>query len=149
MIHVESELKPAPVAERLIEKAGAAVLADQSKHGDLTVVLTGDAKLKKLNRQYLGIDAPTDVLSFPSAEVNPESRAAYLGDVLISIPRAKAQARAGGHPLESEVQLLVVHGVLHLLGYDHAQPAQRKRMWSAQTKVLGKLGLARIKISEK
>lgn len=148
MIHVESKLRRATVPEALIEKAGAAVLANQSKHGDLTVVLTGDAELRKLNREYLGIDATTDVLSFPAAEVNPESRAAYLGDVLISVPRAQAQARAAGHALESEVQLLVVHGVLHLLGYDHARPGQRARMWSVQAKVLGRLGLGGIRISE-
>ncbi len=148
MIHVESRLSRMPVPAGVIEKAGAAVLSDQSKDGEITVVLTGDAELRKLNREYLGINAATDVLSFPALEVNPENRSAYLGDVLISVPRAQAQARAGGHALESEVQLLVVHGVLHLLGFDHARPAQKRQMWSAQAKVLGRLGLAGIKISE-
>ena len=74
---------------------------------------------------YLGIDGPTDVLSFPASEMDPETGVHYIGDILISIPRAQAQADAAGHPLEAEVQLLVVHGVLHLLGHDHAQAEEK------------------------
>ena len=87
---------------------------------DMTIVLTDDAQLHELNREYLGVDAPTDVLSFPAAESDPETGTPYLGDILISIPRAKQQAEAAGHSVEDEVQLLVVHGTLHLLGHDHA-----------------------------
>ncbi len=148
MIHVESRELTLPFAKGLIEKAGMAALAQKSKNGELTVVLTGDGELRKLNREYLGIDAPTDVLSFPSSEIDPETRASYLGDVLISLQRAEAQAKAAGHPLEAEVQLLVIHGVLHLLGYDHARPEDKRRMWSAQAKALEQLGLAGIRISE-
>ncbi len=148
MIHIESAPGPSPVAAELIEKAAVEVLAHESAEGDLTVVLTGDQQLQELNRQYLGIDAPTDVLSFPAAEVDPDTRRAYLGDVLISVPRAKAQAEAAGHPLEAEVQLLVVHGSLHLLGYDHAEGEERKRMWSVQREVLERIGLAGITLSE-
>ncbi len=148
MIHVESRLGSLPVAKDLIEKAGAAALEQKSRGGELTVVLTNDQQLQELNREYLGIDAPTDVLSFPSSEIDPETRASYLGDVLISIQRAEAQAKTAGHPLEAEVQLLVVHGVLHLLGYDHRRAADKTRMWSAQAKALERLGLAGITISE-
>jgi probable rRNA maturation factor len=148
MIHVESNLGPSLVAAELLERAAAAVLAHESTQGDLTVVLTGDDQLQELNRQYLGIDAPTDVLSFPASEIDPDSRTAYLGDVLISIPRAEAQAEAAGHPLQSEVQLLVVHGVLHLLGFDHAGTEDRARMWSVQGEVLERIGLGGIRISE-
>jgi len=148
MIHVESRLGKLPVPKDLIEKAGSAALAQKSRDGELTVVLTSDEELKELNRRYLGIDAPTDVLSFPSSEIDPETRATYLGDVLISVARAQAQARTAGHPLEAEVQLLVVHGVLHLLGFDHRRTTDKARMWSAQTKALERLGLAGITISE-
>ena len=148
MIHVESDLRPSPVAAELIEGAAAAVLVHESTQGDLTIVLTDDDQLQQLNRKYLGIDAPTDVLSFPAAEMDPDSRRAYLGDVLISVPRAQAQAAAAGHPLESEVQLLAVHGVLHLLGFDHGQTEERARMWSVQNEVLGSIGLAGIRINE-
>ena len=94
------------------------------------------------------MDAATDVLSFPASESDPETGTPYLGDILISIPRATAQAQAAGHPVEDEVQLLVVHGTLHLLGHDHAEAEEKARMWRAQAEVLGRLGLADMKIQE-
>ena len=117
-------------------------------NADITIVLTDDAQLHELNRDYLGVDAPTDVLSFPASESDPETGAPYLGDILISIPRATQQAQAAGHPVEAEVQLLVVHGTLHLLGYDHAEAEEKARMWDAQADVLERLGLSRIKIQD-
>ena len=147
MIHIESEFT---VPNHLIERATSAVLEHQSQplDSELTVVLTDDARLKELNRDYLGIDAPTDVLSFPASETDPETGARYIGDLLISVPRAKSQAAAAGHPLESEVQLLVVHGVLHLLGHDHADPKEKAHMWKAQAEILERLGLGDIQIRE-
>jgi len=115
---------------------------------DMTIVLTDDAQLRELNREYLGVDAPTDVLSFPASEADPETGVSYLGDILISIPRAKQQAEAAGHPVEDEVQLLVVHGTLHLLGHDHATAAEKARMWKAQAEVMSGLGLSHIKIQD-
>ena len=115
---------------------------------DMTIVLTDDAQLHELNREYLGIDAPTDVLSFPAAEADPETGTPYLGDILISIPRARQQAEAAGHSLEAEVQLLVVHGTLHLLGHDHAAAREKARMWKAQAEVMSKLGLSHVKIQD-
>jgi probable rRNA maturation factor len=132
----------------MLERAALAVLAHQSTDGDLTIVLTDDAQLRELNRDYLGVDAPTDVLSFPASETDPETGRRYLGDILISVPRAEEQARAAGHPLEAEVQLLAVHGTLHLLGHDHAGAAEKARMWKAQAEVLERLGLSEIKIQE-
>jgi len=117
-------------------------------NADMTIVLTDDAQLQELNREYLGIDAPTDVLSFPAAEADPETGVPYLGDILISIPRAKQQAEAAGHSIEAEVQLLVVHGTLHLLGHDHASAGEKAIMWKAQAEVMSKLGLAHIKIQD-
>lgn len=105
-------------------------------------------RLQELNLNYLGIDAPTDVLSFPASETDPETGARYIGDILISIPRAQAQAESAGHPLEGEVQLLVVHGVLHLLGHDHANAEEKARMWKAQGEILEGLGLGNIQIRE-
>jgi len=107
---------------------------------ELTVVLSDDAQLHELNRQFLGIDAPTDVLSFPADELDPDSETLYLGDVLISYPRAKTQAAAGGHPVSAELQLLTAHGVLHLLGYDHASETDKAAMWAIQANILTRLG---------
>ena len=151
MIHIESSDGVKAVAPDLIRNAARAALDHQSAsaaNGDITVVLTDDAQLHELNRDYLEVDAPTDVLSFPASESDPETGARYLGDILISIPRAEAQAKAAGHPLESEVQLLVVHGVLHLLGHDHAEPGEKSKMWKAQDEILKSIGLAGIEIQE-
>src|SRR5215208_6268808 len=145
MIHIESEF---PSLNDLLERAANTALEQQAQSLDpeLSIILTDDARLHELNLNYLGVDAPTDVLSFPASETDPETGARYIGDILISIPRAQAQANTAGHPLESEVQLLVVHGVLHLLGHDHAQPPQKARMWKAQAATLKSLGLGDIQI---
>jgi probable rRNA maturation factor len=148
MIHIGFELEAPTISTRSIKQAAQTALKCQSAKGDLTIVLADDARLKKLNQDYLGIDATTDVLSFPASEADPETGATYLGDVLISIPRADEQAQLAGHSLESEIQLLVVHGVLHLLGYDHAGLEEKARMWKAQAEVLEGLGLSDIRILE-
>ena len=148
MVIVETRVEPIPVPAGLVEAAARETLLQQATAGELTVVLSTDEQLRQLNHQYLGIDASTDVLSFPAAESDPDTGATYLGDVIISVPQAAAQARAHGHPLESEVQLLVVHGVLHLLGHDHAATEEKVRMWSAQAEVLKRLGLQHITFRE-
>ena len=147
MINIESNV---PFSEKLLERAALATLTHESESLDceLSIVLTDDARLQELNRDYLGIDAPTDVLSFPASETDPETGARYIGDILISIPRAQSQADAAGHALESEVQLLVVHGVLHLLGHDHAEAEEKALMWKVQAETLESLGLGNIQIRE-
>ena len=134
----------------LLERAARFTLdlEPDSADADMTIVLTDDVQLHELNREYLGVDAPTDVLSFPASETDPETGAQYLGDIVISIPRAMLQAQAGGHPLEAEVQLLVVHGTLHLLGHDHAEAEEKSRMWQAQAEVMSRLGLSYVKIQD-
>ncbi len=107
---------------------------------DVTLVISGDEEIHALNRQFLGNDAPTDVLSFPADEVDPESGQPYLGDVIISYPRAAEQARQGGHSVQDEIRLLAIHGMLHLLGYDHADDEQRQQMWDVQDDILNSLG---------
>ena len=134
----------------LLERAARLTLDHESAPPDaeMTIVLTDDAQLHELNFEYLGVDAPTDVLSFPASESDPETGQTYVGDILISIPRAAQQAEAAGHPLEAEVQLLVVHGTLHLLGHDHAGADEKTRMWNAQGDVMSQLGLAHVKIQD-
>jgi probable rRNA maturation factor len=126
----------------ILERAAKATLLQQSApDADLTLVLTGDSQIQILDRDFLGKDAPTDVLSFPASETDPETGRPYLGDVIISVPRAEAQAIAAGHSLEAELSLLVVHGVLHLLGHDHGIAEEKKHMWAAQADVLVQLGI--------
>ena len=147
MITIESKYD---FPSSLIERAVHTALTHQkeSLDMDLSVVLTGNRRLHKLNRDYLGVDAPTDVLSFPASESDPETGARYIGDILISVPYAAKGAKQAGHPLESELQLLVVHGVLHLLGHDHAKLKEKAKMWKAQAEILESLGLGDIQIRE-
>jgi probable rRNA maturation factor len=142
--------------DETLETAGALTYVDQTAleraaqltlrragidaNSEAVIVVSDDAHLQALNRQFLGVDAPTDVLSFPGGDTDPDSDALYLGDVIISLPRAQAQAAASGHPLRDELQLLVVHGMLHLLGYDHAEESEKAEMWGIQTAILEDLG---------
>jgi len=124
----------------ILERAAMAALVQQSApDADLTLVLTSDTQIQILDRDFLGKDAPTDVLSFPASETDPETGRLYLGDIVISVPRAEAQSITAGHSLEAELSLLVVHGVLHLLGHDHAGVEEKARMWAAQSEVLTRL----------
>lgn len=112
---------------------------------ELAVLVTGDDALRELNRRHRGEDVPTDVLAFPNEAqgpfVDPPGLPHYLGDVIVSFPRAKVQATRAGNELSAELQLLVVHGVLHLLGYDDQMEPERARMWRAQQAVLDALGV--------
>ena len=132
------KVKPA-----LLRKTARATLDQQRvKHRvELTIVITGNAQLRALNRTFREVDAPTDVLAFATTDhLQPDTL--YLGDVVISYPTAKEQAKAASHPVEAEVQLLVVHGVLHLLGHDHYTEAEKNVMWKAQAATLKKIGAA-------
>jgi probable rRNA maturation factor len=105
----------------------------------VTIRVASDIELADLNRRFRRIPRATDVLSFPSGEVDPDSGRIYLGDIVLSLPRAKAQARRAGHSLEREVLLLIVHGMLHLFGFDHNSAARKRKMWMEQAKILARL----------
>ncbi|MGC9469667.1 MAG: rRNA maturation RNase YbeY [Anaerolineae bacterium] len=108
---------------------------------EVVVVLTDDAALEDLNRRFRGVPRPTDVLAFADDTRGPLSGGIsgfprYLGDVVISVDRARAQAEAVGGSLSDELQVLTVHGVLHLLGHDHARKQEKERMWAIQSEIL-------------
>jgi probable rRNA maturation factor len=129
-----------PLAERLREIARA-VLRHEGRQGELTLVVTDDEGIRALSRDFLGLDVPTDVLSFGAQEesgpfVSAPEAGSYLGDVIVSYPRAVEQAQEQGHSTEQELSLLIVHGVLHLLGYDHADDAEKAVMWARQDAIL-------------
>lgn len=126
----------------LSQAAKATLAAIPSRtQDDITLVLSNDAQIRSLNRQFRGLDSPTDVLSFNIDELNPQSGRKYLGDVVISLQRAQEQAAAAAHPLDAELALLTVHGILHLCGYDHQQPADQAQMWALQKTILASLGI--------
>jgi probable rRNA maturation factor len=128
-----------------LELASSAVLTahDVQPGTGVSVVIASDDFVRDLNLQYRRIDAPTDILSFPADEppVELENEPPYLGDLVIAYPYAAAQAMRLGHKLEDSLGLLVVHGTLHLLGYEHDTPANRAEMWAAQETALKTLGI--------
>lgn len=151
MIHIKLNSRSKFALDgKLVRQAAKLTLqqAASDPQSDLTIFLTDDHQLQVLNLQFLGIDRPTDVLSFPSGEADPQTGKVYLGDVIISQEQAAIQSEKSGHPVSSEIQLLTVHGILHLLGFDHDNPNDKKRMWQIQEKVLEKLGLPGLFIQE-
>ena len=111
----------------------------------LAVLIVDDDEIRRMNHQFLGLDEPTDVLSFPDEVddfVQGLSEEHLLGDIAISLPTATRQATAVGHPLESELAHLLTHGILHLCGYDHVTNADdESRMRSREEHYLGDLGV--------
>jgi probable rRNA maturation factor len=132
-------------ATKLVEAAQKTLQYEGvERTASLSLLLTGDEELQRLNRQFRGEDKPTDVLSFPAGETAGATLGElgeYLGDIAISVPTALRQAQQGGHKLEAELLLLTVHGVLHLLGHDHATEVEREKMWGAQGEILMQLGV--------
>lgn len=99
----------------------------------LSIVIVSDRAMRDYNKRFHHVNAPTDVLSFPSAMGED-----YLGDIIISFDTAKVNARQAGWRVRDELELLVVHGVLHLLGYDDTTPDARETMWKRQAEILDK-----------
>jgi len=113
---------------------------------EVSLVFTDSETVRQLNREYRGVDEPTDVLAFymlpqkivDSSFVLPPDGVTRLGEVIISYPQAVAQAREQGHSLERELALLVIHGILHLLGYDHEEPEEEHKMREREKELLDK-----------
>ena len=144
----------APIDRSLLREVARHAVAPEGLEGPhlLAVHLLADDGLRAANRAQRGIDAPTDVLSFPLLPrlqqgeqrfALPPDAPRHLGDVLISYERAIVQAAEYGHPVERELCYLLVHGILHLLGYDHVLEADRELMRQKEEAVLGPLGLTR------
>lgn len=143
-IHVQQKEKVLQSVAAALRTAVTVTLRHEQHKlpAEVTLLLTDDDQLRTLNKEYRGIDAPTDVLSFATGDSMPgmEEDEAYLGDIIISVPTAERQAKQGGHSLKAELQLLAVHGTLHLLGYDHEDLDEKDRMWWAQASILAQLG---------
>lgn len=118
---------------RLNRVASRALRIERSgRKRNATVVITDDRSIRQYNLQYHHVNSPTDVLSFGSDEPD------YLGDILISYETARENARAARWRLGDELELLLVHGLLHLIGYDDRTAPQRGRMWDRQAEILKK-----------
>jgi probable rRNA maturation factor len=162
--HIEVVPTDLALDTSLLEQVVTQVLADEGQTGtwEIGIRITNDQELHELNRQYRGVDRPTDVLSFGEYEDDdddfivpdgvydddefddPEAdEAAYLGDLAISYERVLAQAQEYAHSSRRELCYLVAHGTLHLLGYDHETDEEREDMRQREEKALSTLGITR------
>lgn len=165
-----------PISPELIHRLDQllAIAGEQEQlaEGEVSLTFVDDEQIHELNKQYRGIDRPTDVLSFALQEMGDdeleiiydmeedeesdeeedlpeddsemaEDEVEPLGDIIISIPTAIAQAEEYGHTVEREIGFLFIHGLLHLIGYDHSNEAEEQEMFSRQEQILNKAGLTR------
>lgn len=117
-------------------------------NAEISLVITGQERIQELNRDFRGLDQPTDVLSFSLADqkdevsapfIGPPDGVLHLGEVIISYPQALIQARERGHSIKEEMAVLIVHGVLHILGYDHENPEMEPAMQAREKEILESL----------
>ena len=165
VLDINNEQEAMPISDALVGKLKEllALVGEQEglESGEVSLSFVDDETIRELNRTYRGLDKPTDVLSFALSEMGEdepdilyeveEDESAQgedlptdaLGDIVISVPRAIAQAEEYGHSVEREIGFLFVHGFLHLLGYDHGTEEDEKVMFSKQETVLQQAGLTR------
>ena len=142
---LEGERPPSAWLKRVVRAALTAEKASASS--EVTVLIAGQEKVHELNRMYLDEDRPTDVLSFPmlppesdkAGFVAPPDGLVHLGDIVVSLPQATEQAREHRHSTNREIAILVIHGVLHLLGYDHAEVEEEQKMRNRESLILSGL----------
>lgn len=145
------------VYAELLKKTALCCLEEENTEVgcEINILITDDAAIRDINRQFRDIDSPTDVLSFPMAQIETGKIAdetgdfdideglLMLGDIVISMETAIRQSERYGHPLDRELAFLTAHGMFHLLGYDHMESREEEAMMTKQEKVLNKLGLKR------
>ena len=137
-----------PQFQELVDREGVRKIAREVLRAEnvpspceVSLVITGSGTVRRLNRDYRGVDQPTDVLAFSMSPeeadfILPPDNVLRLGEVVISYPRAEEQAREQGHSTNRELALLVIHGMLHLLGYDHDKPEEGKKMRAREKELL-------------
>jgi probable rRNA maturation factor len=139
LVSVDKQFEARVQAGRLQAISEGVLAAEAQPPAELSVLVTDDETVRRLNREYAGDDASTDVLAFSLREgeafVSPDE-VQRLGEVIISYPTARRQAEEAGLPVEEEVAHLLVHGILHLLGYDHAEPEEERVMRTRSEELL-------------
>jgi probable rRNA maturation factor len=128
---------------RWLEKIIRQVLEAEGAEAEAGLLIATGERVRELNRDYLGEDAPTDVLAFSAREegdelpfIHPPDGLLHLGEVIIAYPQAVIQAAEHGHPVKKELAILIIHGLLHLLGYDHDEPDSERRMKAREAELL-------------
>lgn len=149
---IDKGLEPCPETGWLREIAEQVLIAQGAdSQVEMSLVITGQERIQQLNRDYRGKDEPTDVLAFSMASVEgsgagmtsfimPPDGVSHLGEVIISCPQAVVQAQEHMHSIKREMAILIIHGVLHLLGYDHMEPEQESQMQAREREILGDTG---------
>ena len=153
-VAIEHPVDPSIDADLLAQLAEAALTHEQAPEGSVSIVVTDDATVQSLNREYRGLDEPTDVLSFglgglakavegdtAAIFVTPEEAPLQIGEIVISYPYAARTAAATNRSVRDEIALLTVHGVLHLLGHDHLEDAEGNVMRADETAILARFGI--------
>lgn len=138
------EIKDLDILKPLLEYAKKTENLEDTEL-EFSVIIIDNKRIHKINKEYRGIDRPTDVISFAledSEDVNLENYR-ILGDIYISIDKVKEQAKTYGHSEKRELAFLTVHGFLHLLGYDHMEPEEEKIMFAKQEEILNGFGITR------
>ncbi|WP_073341063.1 rRNA maturation RNase YbeY [Caldanaerobius fijiensis] len=145
-VYITEELK-----KLLIDVVESAAKSEGFEDVEVSISIVDDEEIRKLNKEYRGIDRATDVLSFPmmdfegdDAIIQEATDIVMLGDIVISAERAKAQAADYGHSFEREMAFLTVHGMFHLMGYDHEKPEDARVMRAKEEKILSELGIERV-----
>lgn len=161
-LEMEWEQPQLPGAQEDLDRTAAECIRAEGLQAPVYAHLriTGNEEIRQINREYRGVDRATDVLSFPSTDCTPaktlgkcekkllrerdETGLCFLGDIIISLPRAKEQAEEYGHSLKRELSYLTAHALFHLMGYDHMEEEDRRRMRAMEEKALGLAGAARV-----
>jgi probable rRNA maturation factor len=126
--------------EPVVDTAFEHFSLDQNGYS-IGITLTDDQRIQQLNSQYRGINRPTDVLSFEANEFDPDTETTYLGDIIISYETAQRQAERAQHTLTIEILMLTIHGLLHIMGFDHHDEASKNEMWQIQADLLSQAGV--------
>ena len=144
-VHVQSHVRRVTFNQARLDRLAGAILSDVgAASGELGILFVGDRRMRGLNRRYRGKDRTTDVLAFPMREAPtphlPVATPAMLGDVVIAVPTATRQAKQGHRSLDEELTVLLVHGILHLCGYDHEwNEKEARRMHRRERRILRSL----------
>jgi probable rRNA maturation factor len=144
-VHVQSHVRRVTFNQARVEQLAGVILSDVgAASGELGILFVGERRMQSLNRRYRGKDCPTDVLAFALRESGPPHPVPFmpvmLGDVVIAVPTATRQAKQGRRSLDEELTVLLVHGILHLCGYDHERnEKEARRMHRRERKILRSL----------
>jgi probable rRNA maturation factor len=141
IVHVHADPEHRKYETGLNEVARNTLTIAHAPSGEVSIALVDEQHIHDLNREFRHRDVPTDVLAFQGEVQDPETGLTYLGDVIIAVPIAETQAASAGHSLEAELSILTIHGLLHLLGFNHSNDDEKTKMWEMQAKIIDQMDM--------